>query len=249
MKEEKSLALNSSSQKTTGIKPTKLAIVIAELKANPNVFYAGEIIKDEGIKPIPVKGTSSGGWSETVDIIVSPATPTFDPSDLNKFMLSLDKPIVRRLRKLYKGVKATWYDSAYPENGGIHVGKLYYDEPFAIIQTHIQKTVTSLDPEATARLKMLTGISEKDLDEEVWRRIWVRVYPEPITAGTLFGLESGAYNGTLLFAEGEGLEDLVGGKSRLRKAYMDRLVDYYAQNGQQQLTPKIAKLPGNQGNT
>lgn len=240
MPHEAHLVPDPSGQETTGIKPTKLSIVIAELKANPDVFYAGKISKNLGVKPIPVNGDFSKEWSETVDIIVSPRTPIFDTGGLNGFMDRLNRPIVRRLSKLFANVKPIWKDSAYTErNGRIHIGRLYYDEPFARIQTHSQRTVTSFDPEATARLEMLTGTSEEDSDEQVWRRIWVRVYPEPMVARILFELESGAYHGTLLMAQGEGLEELVGGKSSLKGSLVQRLKDYYAQ----QPVSKIADLP------
>jgi hypothetical protein len=165
---------------------TKLDIVITELKANPTIFYAGEIFKELTVRP------GYGSWSETVDIIVAPKAPIFDIDRLNRFM-----------HGLVTSVEPTQHDDAYPNDsrGGIHLGRLYFDEPIAHIHSDIQRVVTAIDPDAANRLKLTLGTSEEHREEDIFRRAWVRLYPEPVSAQTMYDYERSELSGDIVSAD------------------------------------------------
>lgn len=156
---------------------TNLEVVREQLLADPNLFCAGELFRH----PI------TGYFAETVDVIVAPIKPIFDPEKLNEFMDTL-----------IAGVKTSARDAAYlQDDGGIHLGKLYYDEPIGTKKQIITTHVAAIDPDALNRAGMTIGETQEAMDSQILRRTWVSVYPEPISASSLYKYESGLKNGTL----------------------------------------------------
>lgn len=159
---------------------SKLVVVREQLHSNPQLFYAGEVFKH------PPAGSGIGYWTETVGIVVAPIKPIFDIKRLNDFM---DGLIV--------GVETSARDAATPQDdeGGIHLGRLYYDEPIGTRKQEITTLVISVDSEALQRAGVAIGESHRTVDEEIRRRTWVRVYPDTLSAQTIFDYEYGVMNG------------------------------------------------------
>lgn len=158
-----------------------LAEVRNQLQTNPQLFYAGEMFSHPSTDP------EIRNWTETVDIIVAPVSPIFDAQELNKFM---DGLIV--------GVQTSSRDQADPlEDGGLSLGKLYYDELIGTRRQEITTLVTAVDPEALQRAQIAVGEDQRTVIKNLLRRIWVRVYPNALSAQTIFEYEQGVMNGTV----------------------------------------------------
>lgn len=159
---------------------SKLVIVREQLQANSRLFYAGEIFNH------PPAGPGLGYWIETVDIIVAPVNSIFDIKKLNEFMDGLID------------VESSSRDAARQRSdGGIELGKLYYDESIGTRKQEIKNLVTAVDPEALQRAGITIGETHRTVDEEIRRRTWVRVYPDTLSAQTICEYEQGVMNGTV----------------------------------------------------
>ena len=160
---------------------SKLEEVQEQLRANPDLYYAGEIFKH------PPAGPGVGYWSETVDIIVAPVKPIFDIKRLNEFM-----------HGLIKGLKPTSRDGATEwGEGGIHLGRLYFDESIGKQVRKIKTHITAIDHEALQRVGITPGESESAEEEDIQRRTWVRVYPDPTSARTIYEYKNGVNEGNI----------------------------------------------------
>lgn len=161
-----------------GERRSKLVIVRDQILANPEVFYAGEVVKYNTI----------GGWAQRIDMIVAPVKPTFNVEDLNRFMNSL-----------IEGVEASSRDAVYPQgdDGGIHLGKLYYDEPIGRRRTETTTFVTPVEAEALQNAGITIGETHKTREEDIMRRTWLIVYPNTLSAQTIFEYERGVAYGTI----------------------------------------------------
>ncbi|MBI3954475.1 hypothetical protein HY333_00355 [Candidatus Collierbacteria bacterium] len=153
-----------------------LVVVREQILANPAVFYAGEVVKFDGL----------GGWAQTIDMIVSPVKPIFDVKKLNEFMYGL------------VDVKPTQYDDAYPkQEDGIHLGRLYFDEPIGRRRTEATTFVTPVEADTLQQAGITIGETNRTHEEDIMRRTWLRLYPDPLSAQTIFEYEQGVTNGTI----------------------------------------------------
>lgn len=148
------------------------------LQTNRGVYFAGEILHSN----------YGSGWLEAVDIIVAPVKPIYDASKLNKFMDSLIPEIPRSAR-----------DEAYKisEGSDFSLGRLYFDETIGTTRKEIKITTTTVEPEALKRAGVSIGESHETKDEQLQRRIWVRVYPDVNSAQLVAEYEQGVKEGTV----------------------------------------------------
>ena len=164
-------------EQAPGERRSNLVIVREQILANPGVFYAGEVMKYNDM----------GGWTQTVDMIVAPVKPIFDVEKLNRFMDGL-----------VEGVPTSARDAAHPQgDGGIHLGKLYYDESIGRRRTETTTFVTPVEAEALQNAGITIGETHNTREEDLQRRTWLRVYPDTLSAQTIFDYEQGVMNGTV----------------------------------------------------
>lgn len=160
---------------------TKIDAVREQLQANPNVYFAGEIHCYHSGAP------ENSYWTETVDLIVAPTIPQFDADELNVFMNSL-----------ITDVELSNRDSARSRfDGGLELGKLYYDETIGSISKVTLTTIETTEPEIIQRAERTVGESRSERQDKMQRRTWVRVYPDRISAAAAYEYENGVANGTV----------------------------------------------------
>ena len=148
------------------------------LRSDKRVFFAGEIIhRDYG-----------AGWLETVDIIVSPVEPIYDPNKLNDFMDSLAPDLPRSARDAARH---------YDEKSNFELGKLYFDESLGSTRREIKIVTTAIEPEVLVRSGVQIGESHETKEENLNRRTWVRVYPDTSSAQIVADYEKGVAEGTV----------------------------------------------------
>lgn len=156
---------------------SKLVIVREQIFANPNVFYAGELTGYGGM----------GGWTQTVDMIISPTKPIYDSKKLNLFMDGL-----------ISGIQTSARDEARSRgDGGIDLGKLYFDEPIGKIETETFTFVSPIEVSALQNAGITIGKTHNKSEENLMRRTWVRVYPSQVLAKLVFEYEFGVTKGTI----------------------------------------------------
>lgn len=160
---------------------TKIATVREQLKANPDVYFAGEVYRYDSGAP------EYGYWTEMVDMIVAPKIPQFDGDKLNLFMDSL-----------ISGIEPSSRDAARSQSDGyINLGKLYFDETIGSIRKTTLTTIVTTEPEIIQRADRQVGESREEWQAEIRRRTWVRVYPDPGSASAVYEYENGIANGTV----------------------------------------------------
>ena len=159
---------------------TKIAAVREQLQANKDVYFAGEIHDFHPDAP------NVGYWTETVSMIVAPTNPQFDVDKLNVYMDGL-----------ITEVDLSAKDRAYEENdGGIHLGKLYYDEAIGLIRIERTETIETTELETVQRAGKKVGETKAEEIKPLQRRTWVRVYPDTLSAHEVYEYEQGVINGT-----------------------------------------------------
>jgi hypothetical protein len=160
---------------------TKIALVREQLLGNPSLHFAGEIHHFNPTAP------ESGYWTETVDIIVAPKKPQFDLAGLNDFMDGL-----------ITGVELSARDEAYAQSDdGIHLGKLYYDETIGSMKKTTITVIDTTEPDTIQHAGRVVGETQTERTDKIQRRTWVRVYPDAISADTVYDYENGMANGTV----------------------------------------------------
>ena len=159
---------------------TKIELVREKLQANSEVFVAGEIHEYDA----RAQGFSS--FTETVDIIISPVKPLFDVDELNTFMDSLFDE---------KEVSSRDAARTYQEDG-MELGKLYFNEVIGSVRTESVITVETTEPETLQRAGRETGKFERVIEDDLRRRTWVRVYPDPISASVMAEYLQGESDGS-----------------------------------------------------
>lgn len=153
--------------------------VRAQLLARSDVYFAGEI------------PGSGGGWTETVDIIVAPVKPIYDFVKLNKFM-----------EGLISGIKTSAKDSATDYmDGGIHFGKLYFDEKLGVSESEVITRITAIEPEALQNAGVKIGESRSTHENRLERRTWVTPYPDIEVAKLVADYEIGIREGIFEYAD------------------------------------------------
>lgn len=160
---------------------TKIAAVREQLQVNPNVYFAGELHHYHPGAP------EHGYWTETVDIIIAPTTPQFEADGLNTFMSGLIVDVELSSKD----------DACDHDDGGLALGKLYFDETIGSIRKVTQITIETSEPETILKAKRQLGESQTEWQGEIQRRTWVRVYPDPISAATVYEYETAVSNGTV----------------------------------------------------
>lgn len=148
------------------------------LQSDKRVFIGGEIIHSN----------SGMGWLETVDIIVAPIKPIYDPKKLNLFMDELVPNLTRSAKD-----EASHRD----KTSNFELGKLYFDETLGIVKREIKITTTAIEPTALERSGVQIGESHKTEEERLKRRTWVRVYPDATSAQIVAEYEKGIAEGTI----------------------------------------------------
>lgn len=158
----------------------KLVAVREQLQANPKVYFAGEVHKH-----YPDIYGEDAHWFETVDMYVAPTTPQFDAMELNTFM-----------DHLTAGIELSGRHAAQIEfDGGIRLGRLYYEETIGSIREVTQITVETTEPETIERAGLTVGKSQSEFQANISRMTWVKVYPDPILAKTVYEYENNYQNG------------------------------------------------------
>lgn len=199
---------------------TKLNIVREQLQANTDVYFAGEVHHYHNGAP------EYGYWTETVDIIVSPIKPEFNPDKLNVFM-----------NNLIVGLKNSAKDEARNNGGdGINLGRLYFDESIGTIHKTTITTITTTEPDTIKKADRVVGKSEEVWEGNMQRRTWVRVYPEPISAKTVYDYESGVANGDITQDSSYGYAQHWLTGEQIRK-----LKDQYSKNPIKKITAFLGK--------
>lgn len=160
---------------------TKIAVVREQLQTNPNLYFAGEIHHYHSTAP------ESGDWTETVDIIVAPKKPIFDADKLNTLMDGL-----------ITNIEPSAKDKALNRSdGGLDLGKLYFDETIGTMQQITITKIQTAEPETIKKAKKTVGETRKENQYEMQRRTWVRVYPDSTSAAIVCEYENGVRNGTV----------------------------------------------------
>lgn len=179
MTEENALQPTGSREfKTQEQRISLLQQVKEGLQADQRVYFAGEILHFPG----------DNVWLETVDIIVAPVKPIYDPEKLNQFMDSLVPDIPRLARD---GARKR------DEKSDFSLGSLYFDETLGETTREILITTTAIEPEALKRAGVPIGESRKTERESLRRRTWVRVYPDANSAQIITEYERGLEVGTV----------------------------------------------------
>lgn len=151
--------------------------VRAQLNAREDVYVGGEVLTSP----------AGPGWTETVDILVAPVSPIYDPDKLNVFMDGL-----------ITGIQLSARDEAHDYmDGGIHFGMLYFDEDLGMNNEKIISHVTAFEPEALLRAGIKIGRTTRDREERLRRRTWVRVYPDSVVCQIAAQYEQGVREGTI----------------------------------------------------
>src|SRR5260221_6109096 len=135
------------------IRKSKLTQILEGLNSREDLFIA-----------TVVRNPNSGsGWSETIDVIVAPKNPIYDPDGLNGFMKSL-----------VPEVKPTSIDLSthYDEKSDFSLGKLYFDEELAKVQVQIKKTTIITTCDETEFLGITEGTVEESKEQILKRRTW-----------------------------------------------------------------------------
>ncbi|MEK7558999.1 MAG: hypothetical protein AAB521_01700 [Patescibacteria group bacterium] len=160
---------------------TKIDTVRELLKANPDVHLAGELHKYDSYAP------QRGYFTEFVSIIVSPKNPEFDVDRLNSFM-----------KNLIAEVDSTSIDRARNRiDGGIDLGRLYYDEIIGTLRTDKTEVIETTEPETVELAGRKVGeLKTTDL-RDIKRRTWVRIYPDTLSADAVYEYEHGVTTGAV----------------------------------------------------
>lgn len=150
-----------------------------ELAAKADTAIAGEVVNS---------GENLGGWVETVSIIVAPTPPIYDIEKLNRYMGSLVE------------TEPTSCDLAYPygDDGGIHLGRLYFDEEVGTRQDEITTIVTAAQPDVLERAGIQPGTLHRTKQRSLQRRTWVRPYPDTTVAKLTADYERGVREGSVV---------------------------------------------------
>ncbi len=124
---------------------------------------------------------------ETVSIIIAPKNPIYDFKKLNSFMDTL-----------IMGIKTSARDSASDYmGGGIHFGKLYFDEKLGESESEVITRVIPIEPGALQNAGVKIGESRRTYQDRLERRTWVRPYPDANVAKLVADYEAGIAQGTL----------------------------------------------------
>ena len=148
------------------------------LRSDKRVFFAGEIIHRN----------YGADWLETVEIIVSPVEPIYDPNKLNDFMDSLAPDLPRSARDAARHSD---------EKSDFQLGKLYFDESLGSTRREIKIITTAIEQEALVRSGVQIGESHETEEQNLNRRTWVRVYPDTSSAQIVADYEKGVAEGTV----------------------------------------------------
>ena len=160
---------------------TKIDFVREQLRANPEVHFAGEVHHYHSDAP------ERGYWTETVDIIISRVNPIFNAGELNAFMDSL-----------IADIEAFSRDGARERgDGGFELGKLHFDEVIGSIQTVTVTTIESSEPETLLRADRVVGELRTETNQVLRRKTKVRVYPDSVSASLVAEYEQGVENGSV----------------------------------------------------
>lgn len=164
---------------------TKIHQIREQLKANPAVFFAGEIHAYYPSAP------DYGYFSEGIDILVAPMNPLFSASELNAFM-----------NALIKNLAYTSVDQASETNqGDLRLGKLYFDEQIGEQREITFTTIITNEPETLAKAGKEVGTVQRESVKKLLRRTWVRVYPDRASAQAMVEYEQGRANNTVDYDE------------------------------------------------
>ncbi|OGK27532.1 hypothetical protein A3G67_02950 [Candidatus Roizmanbacteria bacterium RIFCSPLOWO2_12_FULL_40_12] len=152
-----------------------LSQIRERLRVNPKLFYAGDVTFNN----VDLDGVPTGGYSvQTVDIIVAPKKPLFDPKKLNKFM-----------RRLLPEMPPYMSDGARYNGGtyGLSLGRMTYQEHLGTWTFKADQTVTVENEDELKDSGLTVGDATITKAEDLSRRIWVRVYPDPVSATIVHG--------------------------------------------------------------
>lgn len=149
--------INSQPSGLSIVHPSNLEALDDQLRSNSDVYYPGPIITYN------VSGIREKTF-ETASLIVAPLEPLLRPDLLNNFM-----------HELIQGIKPNMVDEAYSQDGGIHLGKLYFDEAIGLENQRYSEE----------------GIADTQ------RRIWIRPYTDSATAHVVYLYELGRTEGIM----------------------------------------------------
>ena len=98
-------------------------------------------------------------------------------------------------------IKPTSVDEASDyKDGGINLGRLYFDETIGKMKRNIARIVTPIDISESSIIEkagLKIGESNEKTDMDIQRRTWLRIYPDPISAQTIYEYEKGVMDGTI----------------------------------------------------
>lgn len=152
------------SSSNEAFQPSKVDLIMKDLlikQAAGLVYLPGDLIWE-----------SSGhfGWAETCTIVSSPMHAILNPDKLNKFMFSLTS-------LPYSAADITY---RHGPNCDLPIPKLYFDEVLAKVERTIY---TKVDQVLALRTDLRLDIPEEECKvEELNRRTWLYVYPDPTSA-------------------------------------------------------------------
>ena len=159
-------------------KVSKLAIIKREISSKRLVVSVGEVSQIDGY----------GGWKHVVDLYVAPALPKYEAEPLNEFMGSL-----------VHDVFPSGIEPAKPHTyGGLELGNLTFTESIGVEEeTRITRTTTAYEEElrsAGIRIEKICQTRQRELR----RRTNLRVFPDELTATTIFEYQDGIRKHTVI---------------------------------------------------
>ena len=117
-------------------------------------------------------------------MVIAPKVPEFTAEKLNTFMDGL-----------IQGIDPSQKDDARNlSDGGLQLGKLYFDEKIGKIRKVTTTTIESTEPDVLAKANNPVGEKTTDFEKDIQRRTWVEVYPDQVSAQTIYEYKIGVEN-------------------------------------------------------
>lgn len=120
-------------------------------------------------------------WTEAVDVFIAPVKPLFDAAELNSFMDGL-----------LPGTKQISRQAACNrKDGGIYLGRLGYEEALDPTRESTIITIGATESGVARHAGLTTEETKTGGRDSLRRIIWIKVYPDPISAAAIFRYKHG----------------------------------------------------------
>ena len=145
-------------------------ILQEQIAANPGAEFIGEIQEKNTL-----------GRPGTLEMLVAPASPLYDPDQLNEFMDGLvNSEPSKRFPAAISG----------SNKGRVVLGKLCFDEVVGRRNISTTTHVEAIDRQLLEELGISEGVVSEESVANISKRIWLRVYPSAQLARTVLSYET-----------------------------------------------------------